>query len=237
MFFFCKRKEIILDAYTCRPDVFKYTPIASAKSHRPRWVSALPTHIESGLDQHPTIKRCPGLNDYFSKGFIIPMWSDLRVRATGEGLSYQFADLMSSCGFHRKELSAGYMTRGNYEHCQIQTPWALRCNKNIDFLFSKVEWYFDQLGKVYIPSGIVRYVHQSAATINAFFPANGEIIQISHGQPLMHVLPLSDKKVTLKTHLVTKPEFDRIAMESRPCAFANSFLKREKLGAKIQNKV
>ena len=233
MFFFCRRKEITLDAYTCRPDVFKYTPIASAKSHRPRWVSALPTHIEvePGLDQYSTIKRCTGLNDYFSQGFIIPMWSDLRVRTTCEGLQYQFADLTSSCDFHRKELSSGYMTRENYGHCQIQTPWALKCNKNINFLFSKVEWYFDQLGKIYIPSGVVRYVHQSSAAINAFFPANNEIIEISQGQPLMHLLPLSDKKVTLKTHLVTEPEFDKITTESRPCAFANAFLKREKLGA------
>jgi hypothetical protein len=45
-----------------------------AKSFIPSWWKSLP--VPEKFDNFPNIRMCPSFPDYFSQGFIIPMWSD-----------------------------------------------------------------------------------------------------------------------------------------------------------------
>jgi hypothetical protein len=44
------------------------------------------------------------------------------------------------------------------------------------------------------------------ANINIFLPKNNYEFEISIGQPLVHLIPLSDKNLKIKNHLVTQEE-------------------------------
>jgi len=51
----------------------------------PYWWKNMPTYTDfidntDAFDYIPTIKKCPALPDFFSQGYIVPMWSDLDVK-------------------------------------------------------------------------------------------------------------------------------------------------------------
>jgi len=235
MLFLFPKKKITLDAFTIRNEVLQYTPIKKASFYTPEWFKKLPGPnklINKNKEVAPpllSMKTCNGLTDYFSQGFVIPLWSDVNFEVNEEGVRYQFADCCSVCEFHSPKQYEGYIKDNTHEHIKMNPPWHLRCNSNINFLFSKVDWHFDELKEIYIPSGVLNFKHNSFPAINMFLPKSNSIISLKYGQPLIHLIPLTDKKVELKTHLVSQTEYDKVFNITRPCAFHSSLHKRTKL--------
>ena len=233
--FLFPKKRIDLDAFTTRSEVLKYTPLQKASFYRPDWFKKLPGPNElinknkGVIPPLLSMKTCNGLTDYFSQGFIMPLWSDVNFQVNEEGVRYQFADCCSVCEFHSPKQYEGYIRNNTHQHVKMMPPWHLLCDSNVNFLFSKVDWYFDELKKIYIPSGVLNFKHNSFPAINMFLPKSTSIISLKYGQPLIHLIPLTDKRVKLNTHLVSQSEYDKIFYKTRPCAFHSSLQKRTKL--------
>jgi hypothetical protein len=75
-----KQEDIIkfyasIDNLESNPDVVPYP----AKKYVPSWWTSLPNRNEKPNHTFPTIKRCPAIPDFFTQGFILPMWGDMYV--------------------------------------------------------------------------------------------------------------------------------------------------------------
>ena len=57
MFFFFKRKEIVLDCFTHRPDTYEYFPIEKSTKHFPQWWKDLKVEIPDDYTIGQTMKN------------------------------------------------------------------------------------------------------------------------------------------------------------------------------------
>ena len=59
-----------------------------AKHFIPKWFKDMPSQTENST----TVKVCPSFPDYFSQGYIIPMWSDVKLESKGDAWNWSVSD-------------------------------------------------------------------------------------------------------------------------------------------------
>ena len=84
MFFFFKRKKIVVDCFTDNYSINELFPIQTANNFYPDWWKNLPKTYDAmnkwGLRvSQSTMKKCPAIIDLYKTGFIMPLWSDLQI--------------------------------------------------------------------------------------------------------------------------------------------------------------
>ena len=124
----------------------------------------------------------------------------------------------------------------HFQHIKLNSPWHLRCEEEINFLFFDPFWpSYEGEETVIIPPGLLSYQHQSATNINLFvrkLENESRTVDLKFNTPLVFLSPLTDRKVILRYHLVSAQE---MADVTRPqVAFVDSYLQAKK--AKIETK-
>lgn len=235
------KKDVVLHCYTARPEVYNFAPIKKASAFLPDWWKELPKTYkrENAMQEFGTMKMCSGFTDLYSKGFIMPLWSDVKVMIGKKGeqdqnapaYRYQFSDLVSKMGHHPTSQHNDAYPLTNYQHLKLTSPWVFACEEDIDFLQIQPFWNFSQPEKMFAPPGVVSFKYQVGTNINTFWVRENE--DVTHDmpfmQPLLQYIPLTEKKVTLKLHLVSDAEFLRIGSISTPVTFLNKYKHNKKL--------
>ena len=94
MFNFIKKifgKDEPVINFACRSwGVRKYAPIQPAGKFFPEKFKKMSPYFEDGkaehnIDNHKTVRACPGITDYMSMGFVIPAWCDITIEPTPDG--------------------------------------------------------------------------------------------------------------------------------------------------------
>lgn len=214
MFFFFKRSTIHLDCFTDRPDVYSFTPIVMGSECLPEWWKKLKkTDFDFDFDNFKSknnMKSCAGLIDFFSKSVCIRLWSDLaiRIKSSEKIINYQFADSSSSMHFHPKEQYKNYL---NEEYCQfkITSPWYFNCNDDINWTWVGNSWNQNLTDDTHFLPGSVNFKRQMTTNIHAIVKFEGNLEKgfiLNHNTPLVNLFPMSEKKVKIHNHLMTKDE-------------------------------
>lgn len=233
--FFFKKKKIVVDAFTKISGVKDLYPIQESTKFLPEWWRSLPSSY-SKTDQfgitvdHSTIKRCDGFTGFYKNGFVIPMWIDTIIKTTAQGQwAYRLAsnDPDTVINSHEKlEFGEAF---NNLIHLKIHSPWLLSEKSGCQFYFSSPFWnQIESLGTWYTPPGVVNYKHQSSTHINLLFPKQDTQLTISAGAPMVYMVPLTDKEVELKCHLVSAEEYNQIYLRNYMGSFLGSYKKNKK---------
>lgn len=229
MFLF-KKKEVTLDFFI---NMEKWANLYSPKkahSYLPEWWKNLPASYDDMNEftnrsvPRSTMKFCSGFKDLYSSGFIIPMWSDLIIDVSKENYFYVFADKNSSSQEHSSNQHGNSFN--NFYHMKIISPWLAVEKSGIKFAFIEPTWSWLKVSSyIKILPAIVSYDLQSGTHINMFLEKRSEEyrVQINAGDPIVHLLPLTDKKVKIKTHLVNDVEHKLIAQRNSPSKFIGGF--------------
>lgn len=212
MFF---KKSIILNCYTSRSDVFNYFPIQETKKTFPKWLKTLKkSYFNSVEDCLYTVKNCPAFVDYFLTGFTLPLWSDLALTVGKNGTDayrWQYSDCRSQIDFH--SLDQMGLDIKDYQHFKLLSPWVFSCSEDINFLWSRPSWRFGDMPEtVQILDGVVNYKINAATHINMLVKKTekNQNILLSAETPMAHIIPLTERKIVLKTHLVTEEVMNSI---------------------------
>ena len=223
--FWGKTKPITLNCYTYRSDVFNYFPIAEASKYLPEWVKTLKKPSKHPAGNVDTLKSCPAFIGYFSAGFILPLWSDIFLEVGQEGSTsyrWQYADQQSEMGFHSQEQIGSNFPAEKYQHFKLASPWVFSCDEDIDFLFAEPSCQFDKIAEtVKIVDGIINFKWSAPTNINMFIKrkeADQEIL-LEAGTPMIHLFPLTGRKVVIKTHLVPRETYESVARKSGLTSF------------------
>tara|TARA_R110000796_G_scaffold138332_3_gene254440 strand:+ start:435 stop:1196 length:762 start_codon:yes stop_codon:yes gene_type:complete len=233
--FFTRKKEIVLHCYTNRADVYNYFPIVKASKAIPEWFKRLPVPTyKSPTDHERNLKECVAFSSYFSKGFILPLWSDLFLDIGKQGTdayTYQYADERSSIDFHPATNTGNHFSDFEYQHLKLMSPWVFCCDEKIEFLATGPEWYFDKIQPVNIVGGVLDFKTNSNTHVNAYVKRKeeGQHIILEAGCPIYHFIPLTEKKVRLETHLVNNETYQKLNDKNTPVTFRREFQKKNSI--------
>lgn len=229
------KKDIILNLYTCSAPVFNYSPVIEAKKEIPQWFKKLPMpYFNSPADHDFNMKICSGVVDYYTRGFFLNLWSDLYLNIGRIGTTsheWQYSDRESVLSTHIVDQWGGVLPETEYQHLKLQSPWIATCDTDIDFLVTQPDWRFDIEDKIHISSGVLNFKHQVAMNVNLFIKRQKEDIEtvLHQGTPLLHIVPLTERKVILKIHLVDEEKFIAIGSKNRPISFFRHYENKKKI--------
>lgn len=235
MIFYFKKKKLIINAFISEKFnyVYNYNPIDYANKFYPEWWKKLPKQkLNYDIMQPETnMKACAGLIEHYKKGFIIPMWSDLMIKTDKEkSYRYQFSDEISSCVSHTNNQFKNF--RENSINLKIISPWLLESEKNINFVFLPAYWNHSEYPGYEVMIGTVDFYNQRTTNINLLIEGSKNIL-ISMGQPMLHIIPLTDKQIIINKELISDNEWN-LKFRDRDVSFFESFykFKREKENGK-----
>lgn len=236
MFFNFLKKPIVLDFYTQRADVFNYAPIDKASVFLPNWWKQIPKNfsLPDKIHSLPTMKTCSGFTDLYKKGVIVPMWCDFAIEVGGigsDGYTYQYSDRMSKLEVHGQHQRGSAFPVTKYQHTKLEIPWCVECKDDIDFIFTPATWNFETPEEIVVPTGILNFKYQFGLNINIFWPRQNEIKihNIAFGQPLAQIIPLSDRPLVIKHHLISNEEYVQKNSISAVTSFSNKYKKNKRI--------
>lgn len=241
MFFFFKKKKIVVDAFTKISGIHDLFPITESLKHIPQWWKDIPsTYIdtdENGLSmERSTIKKCDGLLDCYKTGFIIPLWTDVAIKTNSMG---QWMAKMPSnesdtfaMSHNENELSRPLK---DYINIKLFSPWLLTEKTGCNFYFSSALWnHLEFLEKFHIPPAVVNFKYQTSTNINTLFLKKDQDLTIYAGTPMIHIIPLTDSNVEIKCHTITREEYENLYLKTYNSSFTGKYRKNKKI--RKQNK-
>jgi len=213
MLFFFKEKPIEIIAYVNPTYNFvrEFNPIVPARDYIPTWWKNTPSSKLDWkkLDIFKTVKSCPGIISILSTGFILPNWSDLAIKYSKESFQYKFADKLSQLDYHPDFQSPNFYTE--HHHFKIPSPWIIKSPTKL-----LIQYPFYQNTENYplvSPPGILSPVKNLCA-LNIFLFLEKfqeeKRQEIKKGAPLLQIIPLTERKVTIRCETVDNYEFDKM---------------------------
>lgn len=222
MIFFNRTSTLTLDCFTPEPNVMQYTPIVETKKTFPEWWRDLPVkkpNFNYEFNEYPrgflNMKNCYGFVEFMKKGAVLESWADFTLRTDKEELKYYFSNGIPPQQHFHEQMGKGF---NNYHHLKLNSPWAFRENTGTQFLVMGSEWHMDDLDFKIMP-GLVNFKINVEANVNCLFTKTNAEYIIRVGHPLLHFIPLSDKNLEIRNHLVSQDEFIAIRNFSRTSFF------------------
>ena len=206
-------RPVVLDFYTTNRACMDYMRPNKGIKFYPDWWKALPGEVEQHGRPASTMKRCVGFQDLYRNSLVVPMWTDTSLVVTEperEGIAWQFPSSDFSAGVHSSHQRGDYLPSDKYQHIKLNSPWHVVCKEDVRFAFVQAVWNFDEPEKFLIPSGVLNFKYQNAIHINLMLPRTDkeEPLMLKAGQPMFHLIPLTERSVEYRFHLVTQAEYD-----------------------------
>lgn len=219
--FFHRTPTLNVDCFTSNPYAYKFTPVIKASKAKPEWYDQVisPQPSNTKWPQYKTnnegdisfnwhlslrsLKSCPGFHQLYSKGFILENWCDLGINVTKDKISYIYSNGESPLIHENDQVDPGFK---DYHLLKLRSPWKIQTKENVNFIGLGAEWSLEGYNFRVLP-GIVNFYYQTAS--NVFLAINKEPIDqfnIPMGKPLMHFVPLTDKKIKIHNHILTDAE-------------------------------
>ena len=204
------KKKIVVDCFTSSNPAYDLFPIDYAIKFVPDWWRNMPKEYEvNNLFPSSTMKRCPAIIESFKHGLMIPLWSDLAVSTKGgNDWELKFSDPMCNIEMHNANQWKAYADPDKYIQFKLMSPWAMQTKEEIMWSYSKPAWTFSPDSSLHILGGILNFKTQHSTHVNMLMPlATAPNFIVQAGQPMVHLLPLSDKVIEVRRHLITPNEF------------------------------
>ena len=158
----------------------------SAKHFIPEWFKNIPS------TNPMSVKKCPSFPDYFSQGYILPMWSD--VLLTQKDDTYKWVSSSDSFGWevHSNDQLIDYK-KATFNGVDGQfifkafCPWRIVTPPGWSILQLPLFYHFNQEWSV-LPGVIDTDIHHEINQ-QVLYHGNGNSIKINAGDPFVLYIP------------------------------------------------
>jgi len=165
-----------------------------AKHFIPQWFKDIPSNANGGA----TVKSCPSFPDYFSQGYIIPMWTDVKMKFQDKFPMFELSANRFSFDFHGNQQMLNYK-KANFNGVEGQfvfkanCPWRIITPPGWSVLQLPLFYHFNQEWSV-LPGIIDTDIH-SEINQQILYHGNGKEVTIKCGDPFVLYIPFkrSDK--------------------------------------------
>jgi hypothetical protein len=210
MMHFFIRSKIHVDCFTYRKSIVEHSPIVPAIKVIPKWWKDLPKqrYVDNNFFPVPTMKKCAGLIDYYTNSIAMPLWSDLAINITPGGhYEWQFSDNTSVAMVHSEKQYSGFIDNKPYGQLKLSSPWVFSTKKSINWLLTQPVYNEPNFFNYVTVNGILNFYHQTQTNIQLFINTETpKVFTLNFGTPFLFT-PMSDKKVVIHRHLVSKEEY------------------------------
>jgi hypothetical protein len=178
-----------------------------AKHFIPKWFKDIPN------ESLRSVKVCPSFPDYFSQGYIVPMWADSILECTDEGWKWEaasgsfkwethFDDQLID---HKKPSFSG--VEGQFVFKAI-CPWKIITPPGWSVLQLPLFYHFNQEWSV-LP-GVIDTDIYSEINQQVLYHGNGEKVVIKCGDPFALYIPFKrSDRLKHKVRYQTKEDYKR----------------------------
>lgn len=210
---FFKNTSITLDCFISNNSIAELFPIQPTNQVIPAWwkTIAKDTPVASCPVGISTIKRCSGFKDLFKNSFCIPAWSEyLLFQDPVNGFNHMAPNSAADGMQHQSTQMSGAFT--NYQHYKLISPWLLKEKQGINFVMTQASWHNESPCSFHIPAGSLEFKYQHSTHINLVAPTPKALTQysIKAGQPLVYLIPLTEKDVTVNIQVVDDKELSKL---------------------------
>ena len=160
-----------------------------------------------------TIRLCNGVTDLYSNGFILPSWQDIILESTIDGNIH--LDDRTSHMYNKPAIQIherwqfGNELYAGFNQVKLLSHWFFKEKTGVQFTWNMCDWERSDIAdKVRILSAVLDFKHQTATNVNMFIKKDS-IISYNAGDPLVHLIPISEKRVKVHKHLLSLEEYDR----------------------------
>lgn len=214
--FFHRTPTIHLDCITFLAHAKELVPIVPASKTLPKWWRSLPAaQVEFKAGQDPreqvNMRSCAGFVDFYKKGVVLESWADFNLTVQDGKLGAFYSSGEPVAAHNRTQRGRGF---NNYCHAKLPSPWHFKEKSGVQFLFMGAEWALEDFAFRVMP-GVVSFDLNYSTNVNLLIPTSAPDQTIRMGQALAHIIPLSEKNLEFKTHLVTMEEYDRDLLMAR----------------------
>ena len=159
-----------------------------AKHFIPEWFKDIPSNTEYAM----TVKTCPSFPDYFSQGYIIPMWCDAKLKSDKNVWSWETSTPLVSWEHHGEGQFLNY-TSASFNGVDGQfvfkavSPWRIITPPGWSVLQLPLFYHFNQEWSVLpgvVDTDTIHLVNQQV-----LYHGNGREIQIKMGDPFVLYVP------------------------------------------------
>lgn len=220
MFFFFKRKKIVVDCFVHNQAIKDLYPIESSNKFIPDWYKSMPSTFTDttpyGLTyKSPTIKHCIAFNATFKTGFMIPLFTDIHIQIDDDdNWSFQAANRTVEIHQHIHE-QVPKKIHEKYNHIKIISPWLIKEKTGVNFSWNQPSWnHIYELPNYHILPGVINFKYQHNSNINILLTRFKQNIIIKAGTPMMHLIPISNDEVIIKNHVIDFHEWHSIGSSS-----------------------
>ena len=157
-----------------------------AKHFIPKWFKDIP----SGLGN--TVKNCPSFPDFFSQGYILPMWCDVELESTSEGWQWKTSLDQITWDVHQNNQFLDY-TKANFNGIDGQfvfkanCPWRIITPPGWSVLQLPLFYHFNQEWSI-LPGVIDTDIH-SEINQQVLYHGNEKTVSIDRGDPFVLYVP------------------------------------------------
>jgi hypothetical protein len=189
----------------------------------PNWWKNIPYSFESDSSEYkdspavhniPTVKACPSYPDYFSQGYVLPMWCDTILKYDEDTKTWgvKVSDPSFSWEIHTSKQFTYYkkpIYQGNTASIIFKTisPWKIITPPGVSILQLPVFYEFNSDFSV-LP-GIIKtdIFHQANHTV--LFHSSKKEIYIERGTPFVHYIPFVREKSKMNFREITNKDQKR----------------------------
>jgi hypothetical protein len=245
MLFFFKPKIIHIDCFTTESYVYTLSPIEYSTKFYPEWWKALPKTFSYHIPDTPndvsisagTMKSCEGFINFFQNSLTIPLWTDMFIKVDDKKRIYDviFSDGITKSGAHPIGQMGRLIDPEETGHIKIDSPWIFRCKEDVQWAWVQHTWNFTPVDLINIPPAIIDYKYQNGTNINLFISMKKKEYYIEHGQPMVNIFPLSERKLKFHNHLIDINEKRKID-PTMPIKFLRKYSNVKKILKENENK-
>jgi hypothetical protein len=194
-----------------------------AKHFVPKWFKDMP----SSIDSMSTVKLCPSFPDYFSQGYILPMWCDVKLFYNAENKIWEWktANGFFNWDVHQNDQFLNH-TDASFSGVDGQfifktvSPWKIITPPGWSVLQLPLFYHFNQEWSV-LPGIIDTDIH-SAINQQVLYHGNGKEIEIRMGDPFVLYIPFERSK-KLNHEIRYQTEKDRKIFSTEFLEFNSKF--------------
>ena len=180
-----------------------------AKNFIPQWFKNIPSQVEDTV----TVKNCPSFPDYFSQGYIIPMWSDVKMNFVDNVPKIELSAKRFSFDFHANAKMLNYK-KATFNGIEGQfvfktvCPWRIITPPGWSVLQLPLFYHFNQEWSV-LPGVIDTDIH-TEINQQVLYHGNGKEVTIKCGDPFVLYIPFKrSNKLKHEIRYQTLEEYKR----------------------------
>ena len=208
--FFKKQKPIKIEFYTHVGQLMELFPPTLATDALPSWFEKLPS--KAGKN----VKHCVGIKDLFSKGIMIPLWSDYTVDLDSRKapiiscpVAKQYPLYPPAEAHNLSEQAPGAWP--GYQNVKFTSPWLVYTSEPIKWTCIQPVWNQHDPQQYTIVPGVIEFKYQNQLSVNTLWKNSltPRTEKLKAGDSILQLVPVTDKPFEIEVKFLNQEIFSQ----------------------------